>query len=297
MISFTHNKFGIKKTCEDYIVEISAYLIMILFAIITLIPFLHVVSKAFSAEWAVVSGKVGVFPVGFQLNSMEMVLKSKEFLVSFGNSIFVTVVGTFCTLIVTGMAAYPLSKRHLPGMKFLLMLFVFTMYFGGGMIPTYLIIKQLHLIDTRYVLIVSSLINVFHLLIVKNYYEGLPESIEESAKLDGASNIKILFKIVMPLSVPVYACIAVFTSVMQWNNYFGAMLYINSPSLKTLPLYLRDLIAEAQDVVNLADKLGNTSPDGVIAAAIIASTIPILIIYPFMQKYFIKGMTIGSVKG
>jgi putative aldouronate transport system permease protein len=287
----------IRRTHEEAAVEVISYLLITLLGVVVLIPFLNVVSKAFSAEWAVISGNVGIFPVGFQLNSMLLVIQSHEFLTAFGNSIFVTFVGTFFILIVTAMTAYPLSKRHLPGMKIILLLFVFTMFFGGGMIPTYLVVKQLHLTNTLQVLIITSLINVFHMLIVKNYYEGLPESIEESAKLDGANNFTILFRIIMPLSIPVYASIAVFTCVMQWNNYFSAMLYINSSALKTLPLYLRDMIAEANDIANLQTRLTDISPEGVIAAAIVASTVPILCVYPFLQKYFIKGMTIGSVKG
>jgi len=185
----------------------------------------------------------------------------------------------------------------MPGMKFILLIFVFTMFFGGGMIPNYLLIKDLHMLNTRSSIIIPSLINVFHMLIIKNYYESLPESLEESAKLDGANNFTILFKIIVPLSIPVYASITVFTTVMQWNNYIGPMLYINSPALKTLPLYLRDLISEARDILNATDKLNSVSPEGITSAAIVASTVPILLIYPFLQKYFIKGMLIGSVKG
>lgn len=287
----------IKMTKEDIEVDIFAYAFMTILALLTLLPFMNVVSKALSAEWAVVSGNVGIIPVGFQLDSMKIVVASKEFLTAFGNSVLVTFVGTLLTLLVTGMTAYPLSKRNMPGMKFILFMFVFTMFFNGGMIPTYLLMKNLHLLNKRSVLILPALINIYHMLIIKNYYESLPESLEESAKLDGASNFTILFKIIIPLSIPVYASITVFTSVMKWNDYFGPMLYISSPALKTLPLYLRDLIAEAQDVINRSNNLGDVSPEGVTSAAIIASTVPILLVYPFLQKYFIKGMLIGSVKG
>ncbi|MDI6618511.1 MAG: carbohydrate ABC transporter permease [Clostridiales bacterium] len=287
----------IKMTKEDIGVDIFAYAFMTILALLTLLPFMNVVSKALSAEWAVVSGNVGIIPVGFQLDSMKIVIASKEFLTAFGNSALVTFVGTLLTLLVTGMTAYPLSKRNMPGMKFILFMFVFTMFFNGGMIPTYLLMKNLHLLNKRSVLILPALINIYHMLIIKNYYESLPESLEESAKLDGASNFTILFKIIIPLSIPVYASITVFTSVMKWNDYFGPMLYINSPALKTLPLYLRDLIAEAEDVISRSNNLGDVSPEGVTSAAIIASTVPILLVYPFLQKYFIKGMLIGSVKG
>lgn len=290
-------KSNMKKSGEDIAVDTFAYVFMTLLALSTMLPFMNVVSKALSSEWAVVSGQVGLIPIGFQLDSLKLVVASGEFLTALKNSVFITGVGTFCTLIITGMTAYPLSKKGMPGMKGILLIFVFTMFFSGGMIPTYLLIKDLHLINTSGAIILPALINIFHMLIVKNYYESLPESLEESAKLDGATNFIILFRIILPLSIPVYASIAVFTSVMQWNNYFGPMLYINSPGLKTLPLYLRDLITEAQDVINRSDKLGDVSPEGVTSAATIASTVPILLVYPFLQKYFIKGMLIGSVKG
>lgn len=290
-------KLRIKKSFEDIIIDIFAYAFMTLLAVSTLLPFMNVVSKAFSEEWAIVAGKVGILPVGFRVQPLKIVIQSKQFLTAFGNSALVTGVGTGLTLLVTGMTAYPLSKRKMPGMRFALFLFLFTMFFNGGMIPTYLLIKNLHMIDTRSSIIIPGLINVFHMLIIKNYYESLPESLEESAKLDGASNFIILFRIIIPLSIPVYASITVFTAVMKWNNYFGAMLYINSNHLKTLPLYLRDLISEARDVINRSDMLGEVSPESVTSAAIIASTVPILCIYPFLQKYFIKGILIGSVKG
>jgi putative aldouronate transport system permease protein len=290
-------KVKIKKTKEDIVVDIFAYGFITLLGITTLLPFMNVVSKAFSADWALVSGKVGILPVDFQLDSIKFVVGSKEFLIALKNSALITVVGTALTLLITAVTAYPLSKRHLPGMKIVTLLFVFTMYFNGGIIPNYLLMRDLKLIDKPSAIILPLLINIFHLLIIKNYYESLPESLEESAKLDGAGNFTILFKIIIPLSIPVYASIVVFTAVMQWNNYFGPMLYINSPALKTLPLYLRDLISEASDVINLNQSLGDITPEGVTSAAIVASTIPILLVYPRLQKYFIKGMLMGSVKG
>lgn len=287
----------IKNTREDYAIGIFAYTFMIILALSTLLPFMNVVSKALSEDWAVVSGSVGILPVGFRVDSLKLVIGSHEFLTALKNSVLVTVVGTAATLLITGLTAYPLSKRNMPGMKAILLIFVFTMFFGGGMIPNYILIKDLHMLNTRSSIIVPGLINVFHMLIIKNYYESLPESLEESAKLDGANNLTILFKIIVPLSIPVYASITVFTTVMQWNNYMGPMLYINSPALKTLPLYLRDLISEARNILNATDKLNSVSPEGITSAAIVASTVPILLIYPFLQKYFIKGMLIGSVKG
>lgn len=288
----------IKKSGEDIAVDVFSYSLLTIFALSTLLPFINVIAKAVSEDWAVVSGKVGLLPVGFQLNTMKYVIFSEQFSVAFKNSIIVTLVGTFCTIFITAMTAYPLSKRQLPGIKAILLIFVFTMYFNGGLIPNYLLIKQLGMLNKFRAIIIPGLINVFHLLIIKNYYESLPESLEESAKLDGAGNFTILFRIIAPLSLPVFATITLFTAIGHWNSYFGPMLYINSTKLKTLTLYLRDVIMDAQNVMNAsAEDLMSAPTEGVKAATIIASTVPILLVYPFLQKYFIKGMLIGSVKG
>jgi len=289
----------IKKSLDEKIVSGISYLFITALVVVMLIPIMHVVSKAFSAEWAINTGSVGIFPVGFQVNSLLYIIQSKTFIMAFGNSMFATVVGTLCTLAVTAITAYPLSMRHLPYMKGILLIFVFTMYFTGGIIPTYLLYSMYGILDTRIVLILPGLINVYHMLIIKNFYEAIPESIIESAQLDGASSFRIFLRLVVPLSKPVYATITVFTSVILWNDYFGPMMYINNPNLKTLPLYLRDMIARANDTQALSMLLveKNLSAESITAAAIVAATIPILLVYPFMQRHFVKGITVGSTKG
>ncbi|TMV47875.1 carbohydrate ABC transporter permease [Paenibacillus mesophilus] len=290
-----------RRTIRDIGLDAVVYGTLVLMAFATLLPFLNVLSKSVSEEWAVVSGKVGVFPVGFQFETMKFVITSYEFLRSFSVSIYITVVGTLLSLLLTAISAYPLSKRHLPGIKFIMLLFVFTMLFGGGIIPNYLLIRSLGLIDSLWALILPSLISVFNLLVIKSYFEGLPESLEESARIDGARTLTILFRILLPLCGPVLATIALFYAVGYWNEFFNAMIYINSPSLKPLQLYLRDIVLNAASATagidRTADELMNLSPDNVRSATVIASTIPILIVYPLLQKYFIKGVLIGSVKG
>lgn len=288
-----------KRIFSDVFIDIIVYAFLILMAVSMLVPFMNVVAKAFSEEWAVVTGKVGVLPKGFQMDTIKYVVTSKTFLNSFGISSFITLVGTLCNMLMTVSTAYVLSKRHLPGIKAVLLLFVFTMLFNGGLIPNYLLMKNMNLINNLAVLILPSLISVYNMLIVKNYFESLPSSIEESAHLDGANNIIILFRIVLPLSMPVLATISLFYAVAHWNDYFAPMIYISKQTLKPLQLYLRDIILEAE--VSAGDKsiddLMNVSGEGIRAATIIASTVPILVTYPFLQKYFIKGILIGSVKG
>lgn len=290
-----------KKTAEDYVVLFIAYTALALFALSTLLPFLNVVSKAVSEDWAVVSGKVGIWPVGFQLGTMQFIVTGMEYLRSMGVSIVVTAIGTVMGLFVLAVTAYPLSKKHVPGIKAVMLVFVFTMLFNGGMIPSYLLIKQIKLYDTIWAMILPGMVNVFNLMIIKNYYEGLPDSIEESARVDGASNARILFKIIMPLAKPVYATITLFVAVYYWNNYMEPMLYINNTALRPVQLYLRDIVLEQSDASSaLGQTLGdrmNISPEGIRSAAIVAATVPILAIYPFVQKYFVSGITIGSVKG
>ncbi len=295
------NRMKTKKTAEDVIMLLIAYSVLAIFALSTLLPFLNVLSKAISEDWAVVSGQVGIFPVGFQLGTMEYIVTSNEYLRSLWVSIVVTAIGTVIGLLVLAITAYPLSKKHVFGVKAIMVAFVFTMLFNGGMIPSYLLIKQIGLYDTIWAMILPGMMNVFNLMIIKNYYEGLPESIEESARVDGASNARILFKIIMPLSKPVYATIALFLAVYYWNNYMEPMLYINDTTLRPVQLYLRDIVLEQSDASSaLGQTMGdrmNVSPEGIRSAAIIAATVPILAVYPFVQKYFVSGITIGSVKG
>ena len=288
------------RTAEDVVVDAVVYTIMAVYAVITLVPFMNVVAKAFSEEWALVSGRITVWPVGFQINTLRYVISSNLFTLSFQNSLLVTFAGTLVSIVVTGLAAYPLSKRRLPFRGFFMIFFIFTMLFNGGMIPTYLTMKNLKLTNTLWVLFLPGALNCFNMLLIKNYYESLPESLEESARIDGANNLTILVRIVLPLALPVFATVCLFTAVGLWNDYYSAMIYNTRTSVKTLPLYLRDIITDNvkdMTMVTASDDMMNILPDGVRAATIVASTVPILVVYPFLQKYFIKGVLIGSVKG
>lgn len=289
-----------KKTIGDWSLDFFIYLVLLICGLATLLPLANILSKAISDESAVVSGKVGIIPIGFQLDTMKYVVSSSQFLHSIGISLLITIVGTFLAILITALTAYPLSKRHLPGISFLMLLFIFTMMFNGGIIPNYLLMKQLHLINSLWSIMLPALISVFNMLVIKSYYESLPEALEESAKMDGARNFTILFRIIIPLSVPVIATIALFYAVYFWNDYFHPMLYINDAGLKPLQLYLRDIVmdADSSNAVNKSvDDMMNVSAEGIRAATVIASIIPMLLVYPYLQKHFVKGVLIGSVKG
>ncbi|MHA0856817.1 carbohydrate ABC transporter permease [Paenibacillus sp. CMAA1364] len=296
------NNNSIKDSFGEKLFTILNYSFFLILGFIALFPFLNVIAKSFSGEAAVVSGLVSFYPVDFQIGTYKLVLGNAQFLNSFKITIIVTVVGTIASLFMTVLAAYPLSKPDLKFRKQLLLIYVFTMLFNGGIIPTYLVMRELELINTMWALFVPGLINVFYMLIIKNFFEALPEGLEESAKLDGASNMRVLFNIILPLAKPVLATVGLFYAVLLWNSYFSAMIYITSPELKTLQLYLKELIASTSEVLTMAGQIDvnrdlNQAPEAVRAASIVTATIPILLVYPFLQKHFVKGVLIGSVKG
>lgn len=276
------------------------YAIFVLLAAVTLFPFLNLLAKSLSGEAAVVSGKVTLYPIDFQLGTYGYVMRDSMFLNSLKISVFITVVGTALALFMTALAAYPLSKPRLRGRKYFILMYIFTMLFSGGLIPTYLLMQNLHLINKLPVLFLPAMISVFNMLIIKNYFESLPDSLEESAKLDGASNLKILYKITIPLSMPVFATIALFYAVHFWNDFFTSMIYINDSKLKPMQLYLKELLVSSSDNFlqenKNPDSALNATPQSIQAASILLATIPILVVYPFLQKYFVKGVLVGSVK-
>lgn len=286
-----------KKSRGEKIFDVINYLVLILAMIVTLTPFLHVLAKSISRESAVMAGDVTLWPIGFTLKTYRVVLGGRAFWQAFWVSVYVAVAGTLLHVLITGMAAYALSRDYLVGKRLLTFLFTFTMLFSGGLIPTYLIMRSLGLVGSLWALILPGTVGAFNMIILRNYFAGIPNDIEESAKLDGASNLTVFFRIMFPLAMPAIATVALFTAVGLWNNYFSAMIYINQKSLYPLSLHLRSVIVDTDaDLVNLNPELANLNPESVRSATVIAATVPILIVYPFLQRYFIKGITLGAVK-
>ncbi|MBQ7866553.1 MAG: carbohydrate ABC transporter permease [Clostridia bacterium] len=296
-----NKKNVIRRSREDVVVDTVVHVLIVLMLLLTLYPILNVFSKAFSSQTAIISNAVTIYPIGFQTSTMEYVLSSNLFSTAFKNSVTVTVLGTLLSVAVTSMAAYPFSKRNLIFYKPLIMLFVFTMWFSGGLIPTYLAYKELKMLNSLKVLILPAAINVYNMLLLKNYYESLPEALEEAARIDGANKFQIFFQIVLPLSMPVLATVCLFTAVGLWNDFYSPMMYNTRTQLRTLSQYLYDMVAQSGTDLTMStnadDLMNNTLPEAVRAASIIASITPILVVYPFLQKYFVKGALIGSVKG
>ncbi|TDF98815.1 carbohydrate ABC transporter permease [Paenibacillus piri] len=275
------------------------YMLLTAAILICLIPVLNIVAKSFSAEANVLAGDVFIWPVGFNLEAYNIVLGSQKFIRSFGNSVFITVTGTVLNVTLTVFTGYVLSRNRLHGQKLVMMLFVFTMLFHAGLIPTYLVIKSLGLLNTLWALILPTLVSPFNMILVRLYFFSIPDSLEESGKMDGASNLRILFHIMIPLAMPVIATVALFCAVEYWNSYFEALMYINNYKLLPLQVFLREMILSASDASDNVDMLSqiHVSQESIRGATVVAATLPIVIVYPFLQRYFVKGMVLGAVKG
>ena len=276
-------------------------ILLLLIGATMLLPFLHVAAKSCSGEVAINTGKVLFWPINFQAGTFKYVMRQSQFWNSIQVTLFVTVVGTLQAMIVTCLTAYPLSKTWLYGRKILLLSFVFTMLFTGGMVPSYLLMRSLGLINNIWVLIVPSILSVFNMILLKNFFEEIPEAVEESAQLDGAGNFRTLISIVLPMSLPAIATIGLFYAVSFWDNYMNGLLYITKPALKPLQQYLYDVVTESikVDETMEMDARDNAAlvTEAIRSATIILSCLPIMCVYPFLQKYFVRGLRVGSVKG
>ena len=288
----------IHNTTGGRIFDAANYVFLAFIGIITLIPFVYVFAGSFATEAEITSRPFFIWPDQFTLGSYEYIFSTPAFIRALVTTVLVTVVGTIVQLIFTVTMAYPLAKRNLRGRQLILSLVIFAMVFSGGMIPTFLVVKDLGLLNSYWALILPAAINPFSLIIIKNFFQELPGELEESAKMDGATEIGILWRILLPLSKPVLATFALFYAVGIWNDFMSPLLYLSDNSKWTLQMYLRQVTA-ASDLLGT----GNADPayippeQGIKFAVIVVATLPILIFYPFLQKHFAKGMLIGSVKG
>ncbi|PYI55793.1 carbohydrate ABC transporter permease [Paenibacillus flagellatus] len=291
-----------KKTTGEKLFDAFNVAVLSLFAITCIYPFINVLSISFSTPSAANAYGLKLIPKDFTLGAYKAVFENKYIWIGYANTIVRTVAGTFLNVVFTVMCAYPLAKRYLPNRNFFTFLFVFTMFFSGGLIPTYLLIKGMGLLDSRWVLILPGLINAYTMVIVRNYFMSLPEEIEESAKMDGANDFRILFSIVLPVSMPIIATIALWYAVAHWNAWFDALLYISDPDKTVLNTVLRKIVIEGSSQFQSFDtydpaKTESVTPDIIKSATIMVATTPILLVYPFIQKYFVKGVLVGSLKG
>ncbi|MDF2671340.1 MAG: transporter permease [Paenibacillus sp.] len=282
--------------------QVFALLFILILSVAMVYPFIHVISISFSTPDEALRPGIHLYPKEFTLEAYTKAFKSSGIWYGFQNTIFRTVVGTLLSLVFMAMAAYPLSKKHLPLRGFYTMFIVLTMFFGGGLIPTYLMVRGLGLYDSVWVYIIPVLFNTFYMLIVRNFFMSIPGELEDSARMDGANDIRILFSIVIPLSKPILATVALWTAVGHWNAWFDALIYIQDPTKQVLQNFLRRLVVENQDtelrMLMEQQSIGQTvTPETVKAAVIMIATAPILLVYPFLQRFFVKGIIVGSLKG
>ncbi len=275
------------------------HVFMIAMALFCLLPVLNVFARSVSSVSAVAGGNVWFWPKELNLEGWKYILQRTSFLNSLGNSVFITMLGTVISVVVTTLTAYSLSRGYLKGRKFFIYLYVFMMIFSAGMLPNYFQIKGYGLLNTRWALILPAVISPYNTFVLKSSMENIPESLEEAARIDGASFTRVLWSIVIPVSKASIATIVIFTSVSYWNRYFDALIYITKTALKPAALLLYEIVKtsameEGLGEIELASKV---SPETKNASIVVLTLLPILMVYPFMQKYFVKGVMIGSVKG
>lgn len=288
----------VNQTFGEKVGQVFVYSILVLLSVLCLFPFLYVVAVSVTSEAEVLRRGVVIIPEAVTFAAYKEVLFSQGLGQAYKVTLFRTLVGTALNMLFTVIAAYPLSKRYLPGRSPFLLFIVFTMMFSGGLIPSYLVIRSMGLLNTPWVLIVPNLISAFNLVIIKGFFEQLPPEIEESARVDGASELQSLWKIILPLSMPVLATISLFYAVGHWNSYFDAIVYINDTKLMPLQVILRNILLNVQaQSADMGSSSERVSTIALQMAAVVVTTVPILVVYPFLQKHFTKGVLVGSIKG
>ncbi len=295
----TKNK-AIKMSVTDIILKVVNYTVLFFLVVIMLYPFWDILVKSFMTDEEIMSNGITLWPKRWHIVAYDRILTDTtyNFVRAFGNSVFVTVLDTIYQLSITAMCAYALTKKSLPGRKIITFYLMFTMYFGGGMIPYYIVIRELNLLDSIWVMIIPSFISVFNVLVMKAFFEGLPEELLDAACIDGAGDMRTFLSIVLPLSKAVLATIALFIAVGVWNNWFTPMLYLQDATKRPLAYTLQVIIQKASGANTENPGVGQeTIGQSIQFAAIVVAVFPIMAIYPFLQKHFTKGVLIGSVKG
>ena len=276
-----------------------------LFAFTTIYPVWHVLMYSLSDSKQAMSGGFFFWPRGFSLMGYEMVFKTSQIWIAYRNSLMVLVVGTVLSVALSAITAYPLSRRRLHGRGFFSMVVFFTMLFSGGTIPLYLQVANLGLLDSFWSMVLPTCMSAYNMFILRNFMQGVPDALEESARLDGANDLTIMVRIILPLCTPSLAAIAMFYGVSYWNNYMNCLLYTNTASLQVLPLYLRTVLSGAaatalsasNDLSGIGTAANTLTEETVKMTVVAVSVIPILLVYPYLQRFYTKGITVGAVKG
>lgn len=290
------------KSASSYLYKGLVIFFLLLLTMLCLLPIVHTLATSFSSRAAVISGRVGLLPVGFSTIAYERILDDGMFIQSFKNSVVRVILGGSINLVLTILTAYPLSRsrERFPQRNIYMWYIVFSMLFAGGIIPSYLLIKNLGLLDTIWVLVLPGALPIFNMLVLMNYFRGLPSEIEEAAVIDGASAWVMMVKIMVPLAIPSIATVTLFSIVNHWNAFFDGVIYINSGTKKPLQTYLQSLVIDQSQFMNMTaeerQRLEELTSKNFNAAKLLVSMIPILAVYPFLQRFFVTGLVLGSVK-
>ncbi|MBU7317935.1 carbohydrate ABC transporter permease [Paenibacillus oleatilyticus] len=292
-----------KQSVADRIFSVTVYAVLGLTALLVLYPLFFVLIASVSSPQLVLSGDIWLWPRDITWRGYEKLFANEEIMRGYGNTMLYTAVGTAVNLAMTVAGAFPLSRRDFIGRQWMAGLMVFTMFFSGGLIPTYLLIKQLGLLNTFWVMIVPGAVSVWNIILMRTFFQnGLPFELQEAAAIDGCTNLRILWRIVLPLSAPILAVMVLFYSVGHWNAYFQALIYLSDRDKYPLQLILREILVqgETKDMVDVSEgSLSGSVLDveSIKYAAVIVANLPVLLLYPFLQKYFVKGVMVGAIKG
>lgn len=291
----------VKKSLGDRIVDVIIYIVLGLVALCTVLPFLYVLAGSFATDKELTEKAFFIIPEVWSLNAYKYAINTANILRGLKNSIILTIAGTVLCMLFSLTFAYPLSKKHFRGRNLVLNMVIFTMLFGGGMIPCYLVYNAYGLYDSYWALILPALINPFNMIIIKNFFQELPQELEDAAYIDGCNDLKTFTRIVLPLSKPVIASISLFYGVGFWNDYFSSMIYLKSAEKYPIQIQLRSIIlltSQVSEVMMDYYDMNGAPPDKAVKmACTVIATVPILCVYPFVQKYFTKGVMVGAVKG
>jgi len=287
-----------KASADEITLSFIAYIVSGLFALICVLPFIYVIVYSIIPYSEYLKSPFNLIPRNITFEAYKMAMGYKYLWTGYKNTIFISVAGTICSLILLVLTAYPLSKKDLTGQKFIMTLWIITMFFGGGMIPNYLLIRSLGLLNNLWSVILPGLLGAYNLILMINYIRGLPTSIEEAALIEGANEIQVLFRIILPLCLPIIATLGLFTVVGYWNSYFNAIIYLTKREMWPLQLVLREIVFESaaneMELQGVEERI--IQPFTLKMASIIIATLPIMCVYPFLQKYFMTGLVLGGVK-
>ncbi|SCG90048.1 Inner membrane ABC transporter permease protein ycjP [uncultured Clostridium sp.] len=293
----------ITRTPGEWVLDIVKVVFLAFVVVVTVYPFWNIFIISINDATDAIRGGLYFLPRKLSLSSYAEILRRSTFLASIKVSVGRTLIGTPIAVLVTAMLAYPLSRKDLVGRKFWNLLFVFTMYFGGGLVPYYMVLKGIHMLNTFWVFIFPMMMSVYNMILIRSYIESMPDSLFEAAKIDGANDLVVFVKMVIPLSKPILMTVALFVAINQWNSWFDAYLYTSDQALKPMQSILVEILNQYQTGASTSQAMSNAkagvtvTPDSIRMAATMVATLPIIMVYPFVQKYFVKGIMLGAVKG